>query len=775
MAIREVLTSFTFEQQRLMINLIGTDVGDASTLLTPTNIVVPALNEIVNGDVDLVNQTHGMDPGTSGSPSLYWDAGQGFYKVDATKIGLTSSLAITGNLEVDGDITFRAGSGSGGTLTFGDLNTDNIIFNADVQSSVVPDTTANYNLGTAAKQWNNLWIDGTASIDTLTVDENSQFIGYIAVGSGDIRVPSTQNTVDLFDDYATTVEAFGDATSIRIGDTTGTLTLRNPTIVGSETTQNLFNTVATTVNAFGAATTINMGVSGGGGNTNFNILSDDVVCSGDLNINGGELLSQQTTFNLLINNDNINVGNATGQGTTTINNRLQINGNLAIGGTSTYIELPDNQTNAFRFREGSNDYLQFRTEDGLERIVVWKDLYVIGNLDVSGTETVIDTTTLLVEDKNIELGATSAPSDATADGGGITLKATTDKTITYNNTTASWNTNIPVYIKPSSNVPQLKLEQDNAADGWKLHVDGPGGGDLLIKREISGVDTTMLTLPSGGGGIFGDLPSASTTSLGTEISGDGVIDTRVGTSSAAITVRESGSGSTNITLSGDGSATFAGSLGITGKSGADTAFYVWDAGNGNATTVGINADGSATFASTLSTGSLDVAAAGGQGSTITGDGRLTLQFPSGGGSGVGMLSIYSGTTKTIEFFSGGFASFGANVDVGTNSATSDSDHTIDGGLYGMYSITASFTTTRNINISNLTDGRKVIVHIRNTNGSTRTVNILASTTTSGFAAVNMMPSSPGGPSTTSGQIGANSGTLFMTIANIDGTFCGHFG
>ena len=124
MAIREVLTSFTFEQQRQMINLIGTDVGDASTLLTPTNVLVSGINEIVNGDVDLVNQTHGMDVGSLASPSLYWDAGQGFYKVDANKIGLSTGLAIAGNLEVDGDITFRAGAGSGGTLTFGDLNTD---------------------------------------------------------------------------------------------------------------------------------------------------------------------------------------------------------------------------------------------------------------------------------------------------------------------------------------------------------------------------------------------------------------------------------------------------------------------------------------------------------------------------------------------------------------------------------------------------------------------------------------------------------------------------
>ena len=78
MAIREVLTSFTFEQQRQMINLIGTDVGDASTLLTPTNVLVSGINEIVNGDVDLINQTHGMDPGTFASPSLFWDSGQWF-------------------------------------------------------------------------------------------------------------------------------------------------------------------------------------------------------------------------------------------------------------------------------------------------------------------------------------------------------------------------------------------------------------------------------------------------------------------------------------------------------------------------------------------------------------------------------------------------------------------------------------------------------------------------------------------------------------------------
>ena len=447
MAIREVLTSFTFEQQRQMINLIGADVGDASTLLTPTNVLVSGINEIVNGDVDLINQTHGMDAGSLASPSLYWDAGQGFYKVDANKIGLSTGLAIAGNLEVDGDITFRAGAGSGGTLTFGDLNTDNIVFNAELTSSIVPDSTANYSLGSSSKQWNNLYIDGTASIDTLSVDENSTFTGYLQVDSGDIRVPSTTTTVDLFDDYATTVEAFGAGTAIRLGATTGTLTLRNPTIVGSETTQALFNTVATTVNAFGAATTINMGVAGGGGNTNFNILSDDVVCSGDLNVNGGELLSSSNTVDVFINNT-VNIGNSTQSGNTTINNELKLKFDLSFVNASgnNVISIPDDEQNALRIREGSNDYMQFRTDNGNERVVVWKDLYLVGNLDVSGTTTTIDATNLVVEDKNIELGASAAPSDTTADGGGITLKGTTDKTITYNNTDTVWETNIGLKV-----------------------------------------------------------------------------------------------------------------------------------------------------------------------------------------------------------------------------------------------------------------------------------------------------------------------------------------
>ena len=66
------------------------------------------------------------------------------------------------------------------------------------------------------------------------------------------------------------------------------------------------------------------------------------------------------------------------------------------------------------------------------------DLTVTGNLTVEGTTTTVNSTTVTVDDKNIELGSTASPTDASADGGGITLKGTTDKTFNWVDATNSW-------------------------------------------------------------------------------------------------------------------------------------------------------------------------------------------------------------------------------------------------------------------------------------------------------------------------------------------------
>ena len=66
------------------------------------------------------------------------------------------------------------------------------------------------------------------------------------------------------------------------------------------------------------------------------------------------------------------------------------------------------------------------------------NLTVSGNLTVNGTTTNINSTNLVVEDKNVVLGDVATPTDTTADGGGITLKGATDKTFNWVDATDAW-------------------------------------------------------------------------------------------------------------------------------------------------------------------------------------------------------------------------------------------------------------------------------------------------------------------------------------------------
>jgi hypothetical protein len=62
------------------------------------------------------------------------------------------------------------------------------------------------------------------------------------------------------------------------------------------------------------------------------------------------------------------------------------------------------------------------------------DIIVTGNLTVNGTTSTINTATYTVDDNNIELNAVASPTDANASGGGITVKGSTDKTISWGST-----------------------------------------------------------------------------------------------------------------------------------------------------------------------------------------------------------------------------------------------------------------------------------------------------------------------------------------------------
>jgi hypothetical protein len=167
------------------------------------------------------------------------------------------------------------------------------------------------------------------------------------------------------------------------------------------------------------------------------------------------------------------------------------------------------------------------------------NLTVQGDLTVNGTETIINTQTLTVEDKNIELGKITSPTDVTADGGGITLKGTTDKTINW----------------------------IDATDAWTLseHVDLATGKEYRINGA------QVLTGTALGSGVT----SSSLTSVGTISSGTWQ-GTTVGTA-----------------YGGTGQTTYANGELLIGKTDGTLAKATLTAGTGVAVT---NADGSITVA-----------------------------------------------------------------------------------------------------------------------------------------------------------------------------------
>lgn len=102
-----------------------------------------------------------------------------------------------------------------------------------------------------------------------------------------------------------------------------------------------------------------------------------------------------------------------------------------------------------------------------------------GDLTVQGTTTTIDSTTLVVKDKNIEMGAVASPTDVTADGGGITLKGSTDKTINWIDSTDAWTL--------SEHVDLASAKEFRIA-GVKV-LDATSLGSAVVSSSLTSVGT----------------------------------------------------------------------------------------------------------------------------------------------------------------------------------------------------------------------------------------------------------------------------------------------
>jgi hypothetical protein len=119
------------------------------------------------------------------------------------------TVTTTGNVDIGGNLTVTGNATISGNLTFGDADTDSINLAAEIDSDIIPNTDGTYDLGSATKEWQDLYIDGTANIDSLvadTADINGGTIDGATIATSDITVGAgktlnvSSGTLTLADD-----------------------------------------------------------------------------------------------------------------------------------------------------------------------------------------------------------------------------------------------------------------------------------------------------------------------------------------------------------------------------------------------------------------------------------------------------------------------------------------------------------------------------------------------------------------------------------------------
>ena len=275
---------------------------------------------------------------------------------------------------------------------------------------------------------------------------------------------------------------------------------------------------------------------------------------------------------------------------------------------------------------------------------------ITGDVDIQGTSTTVNSTTLDVDDKNITMGSVGTPTNTTANGGGITLKGATDKTIIWDSSNTNWT----------------------SSEHWNL-----ASGKIFKINNVSMLSSTTL----GASVINSSLTSTGALNSGSITSGFGSIDT--GASNITTTGTITGGQLTvdNITINGDtisstGAINFAATtnLDFGDKSVLNIGNLTVDAihGDNNAIAIGDNSDDAVSLyrvTALTAIGDLDIGAHGFRAASLTADGLTATRI------------LYAGTNGLITGEAGfTYDASGNSLQVPTLVATNINAFTLGGKL-----------------------------------------------------------------------------------------------
>lgn len=369
----------------------------------------------------------------------------------ANNVTTDNNLTVLGNLSVSGSTTIASGQiltvddgvfstlgvigqfTANGNIDLGNETTDSITVTAQFDSALIPITDDTYDLGTALKQWQDIWIDGTASIDILAVDETSTFTGAVDIN----------NNVDI----------------------SGKLTNDGTTVIGSNAKLHANNTIsATTITTTMIANTM---TSGGNFGSATQVPIFEVNNRGQVTGIKEANTASVKAFGYTQSNNTIRL--ATNSGTVYTDVIDAATANTTTAGTtdrgvasfnsedfsvsSGLVSLKNATTGAVLAISGTAKEVDVSRLNGTvtvglpNDVKITDDLYVggglrvTGNLVVSGTTTTINTETVTIADNIIVLNSNFTGDPAVSpENGGITIErgTGTNKSFLWDETNDYW-------------------------------------------------------------------------------------------------------------------------------------------------------------------------------------------------------------------------------------------------------------------------------------------------------------------------------------------------
>jgi hypothetical protein len=309
-------------------------------------------NAVFTG-ITTFNDTTDNTLGDANTGAVQIDGGLGVNK----NVTIGAGLSVTGNSYFVGMVTFAGGTD--GNISIGDSTADNIIINGRIDSHLIPDDDGTYDLGSSSLEWRDLYIDGTANIDTLAA-------GTAAITDlTENRVVIAGTSGELEDDGNLTYD--------------GTDLSTNSLIVTDLTDNRVL-------------------IAGSGG-----AVEDD----GNLTYDGTDLSTNSLIVTDLTQNDVLIAGsggavNDSGGNLTFSSNTLTVTNTIDVTNIEVTNVKAKDGTTAITIADSSGD------------VSIASTLTVSGDLVVTGAQTIVNTETLKVEDSLVEVGLVNSGGDLVA-------------------------------------------------------------------------------------------------------------------------------------------------------------------------------------------------------------------------------------------------------------------------------------------------------------------------------------------------------------------------